>query len=358
MLAPTRRVDAEWYEQARDGTVVKSERFVAGGEAEIPTPYTAEVTVGAKVEMQKNTLADGSVTVKAQINGSLGTEVANALGLKINGSLSTDYKFDNEEQAEQFINALSDAANDKVSFTLDSPFLVDVGPGRAVTDVIRRYETNHNAYKGSLELEASLETGVGGHKIDVSGAAGAERNFTNGATTFYAKVSGSTGIDLGLDQKFGLKGDTQIRVTVDGNGNASELTIVGSVSGSAPVRGVIDSLAAANGTDYEMNNVIPGNRNKETVAANVTITLDVSDPENPAAVADLINALIGTGDQSLGNAAADLLDRAEVKVGVTTTKSGVLSADVDVVEFEIGNSEVTTVASFGKSPNGDFQRLS
>lgn len=352
---------AEWYEDASDGIVVKSERFTAGGEIELPAAAGVEGVVGAAINFQKNTAADGSITVKASINGTLGLEVANTLGLNVNGDLGTEYKFSNEAEAQEFIDALSDAANDKGGFVNEAPYFFEVGPVNSVVDVINEYSDNHSSYRAGVELEAEIETGVGGHRVDVSAAAGVERKFdtdlSTNSTTYYARMSASTGADLGLEEKFGLKGDTQVRVTFDDEGNASTLTILGGVSGSAPVRGLVNSLDVVDGTRQDFENVIPGSENKETLAANVAITLDISDPNNPVAIANLVNSLIGAQDQSFGEASADLFDRAEVRVGITTTESSAVSADIEVLEFNVGNSEVSTLAAFAKAPEGDFQQV-
>ncbi len=361
LMPASARAQVEWYEDTGDGIIIVSERFTAGGEVEVPTTGGAEVTVGAAVDFQKNTAADGSVTVKATINGTLGAEVANTLGLNVNGSLGTEYQFANELEAQQFIDAMKDAVDDKFRWSLDSHYLVELGPVQSVVDVINEYSDNHSSYKAGLELEAEVETGVGGHRIDVSAAAGVERKFetdlSTASTTYYARLSASTGADLGLGEKFGLKGDTQVRVTFDNEGNASTLTILGSASGSTPVRGVINSFDVVDGTDQDFENVIPGNKNNESVAANVAITLDISNPQNPLAVAELVNSMIGNGDQPFGTAATDIFDRAEVRVGITTTESSAISADVENFEFKLGNSEVVTVAAFAKPPHGDFQQV-
>jgi len=351
---------AEWYSDAADNTVVTSRKFQAGGEVDIPIGGGgAEVTVGAAVELQKNTYGDGSVVVKASVRGSLGTEVADVLGIKINGSLGTEYKFSNEVEAQEFIDAVSDAANEKFDFDVLDPNLVSVGPAKALAAVLEDNESNHQAYKGGLELEATLSAKSANSSIDLSGAAGVEKNFSNDTTTYHASLSGSAKTDLGLGDKFSIDGETEVKLTVDDEGNATELKIIGSVSGSAPVRGVVNSFGILDdsASASELENVIPGTKNKENIAAGVTLTIDLTEQDNPEATADLVSSIFGAGDQSFADASAELLDRAEAKVNIATTESGVVEVDADIVEFNFGNSEKVTVAAFGKPVDGDFKQL-
>ena len=353
----------EWFDNARDGVTVSTEKFTAGGEIDIPTPTGAEVTTGAAVDLTRSTKADGSVVVGAQINGSLGTEVAEILDIELSGSLGAQYTFDSEEEAQEFIDAVREAADipqvhEIVRFdpTGDSPFGLEISPANAIAEVLQSSGARSHRYQGGLEVSASVGADIGNAGFNITGAAGIQRDFTNDVTTVYGQLGASASADLGLTDKFKVNGSVRASVAFDDDFNPSTLTITGQVSGSAPVNGLIESLGAATGEDdpYE---VIPGNRNNESLGADVTIKLDLTDVEDRQAVQDLVNGLMSSGAHGLTDDAVALFEQGDVVVNVTSTDSGVAEADIGVAQFEIGNAETENIVSFGRPSGGEFERL-
>jgi hypothetical protein len=340
----------DWLSDAQDGLTLETQNFEAGVGVDIPlfTP-AAELEVGADFKIQQQTRGDGSVVVTTQLGGEIGLEFADIANVGANGDISTQYRFDNTEDAQRFIDDLRGAAD---AWWKLHP--ADIAFG--VAEVFSEYRDDHHvADIGGVELTAGVGVNHNGASLNVGGAAGVTRHFTNGDTTYHAGLSGGAGYDLGAGNKLAFSGSGRAALNVDESGAAQQLTITGIVNGSGPVGDLVENLGLDN--DGNGVDVIPGPRSSEGVAAQVTFTIDLTDSESSEAVADLVNSVIGRGDQTFSVAAQDLLNQADVRVTLNTSESGAFKADVEDFEFELGNSETELVAAWGRPPNGDFQQL-
>ncbi|MGI9421099.1 MAG: hypothetical protein ACR2RA_25015 [Geminicoccaceae bacterium] len=340
----------DWLTDAQDNLTLETQNIKGGVGIDIPllTP-AAELEIGAEVKIQQQTRGDGSVVVTTQLSGDVGLEFVDIVDIGANGRVSTQYRFDNAEDAQQFIDDLQHAAG---AWWKLHPADIAFGVARVFSDY---RDTNHVADVGGVELTAGFSASHNGASLNIGGAAGVTRNFTNGDTTYHASVSGGAGYDVGGGNRLAFSGSGRAALQVDANGDAQQLTITGVVNGSAPVDDLIENLGLdADGSSFD---VAPGQRNSEGLAAQVTFTIDLTDAQNSAAVADLVDSVIGRGDQTFGAAAQDLLDQADVRVTLNASESGAFKADVDQFEFELGNSETELVAAWGRPPDGDFQQL-
>lgn len=338
---------------------VNSKSFTVGGSVDVPVYSGIEVTVGAEVQLQRDEKLDGTIIVKARFQGSLGTDLADSLGIKANGALSTDYEFDNEEEAQAFMDDLKEALDTPTNYPgefVDTLTHRNYTPGKidATRDVLNDYEGNHKSYKGSLELQGTAQVGNGTFKLGAK--IGAERNFSTDETRYYGEVNASAATNLSEGLKMNFDGSVRVEVVVDDNGDPKSVAIVGSVSGSGPVNNLVDSVSGSF-SESETKNVIPGTKNKETIKGTARITLDATNVDDQESLQNLVEATLGTGDSSFKDSALDTLDRATVKVDVTATESNVTEIDSPDLRFKIGNSESETVASFTKPPNGETVRV-
>ncbi len=297
------------------------------------------VHVGGNAQYTRSKLSNGHVLITLKGGGNVGgdfklgasgeVQAPGGLRLKegaggnlqalLSGNVANTYEFDNDEQANKFVGQLEQGALDTIN-PLKNP-LIGLSPAAGIANGISGLLGGPHIGGSDVKLPPSKETFVeAGPEVNLNGSigdgaagasgtiggselVGAKFNHQTGEKTIYLKVNGkangSAGILFGPGGTLGAEGTGLVAVTIDKNGNATNLRLQaeGQIRGGANVAGSVENLdqlikgikgAGVKGSDQ--------NGKKYQLTAD----LDLTDPANAAAAQNLLTS-IGQGALLSGN---------------------------------------------------------
>jgi hypothetical protein len=235
-----------------------------------------------------------------------------SLNALLKGEAGQSFLFDNDEQANEFVDALEQSAIDTIN-PLKNP-LIALSPGAGIVNGISGLFGGPHIGGSDFELPPAEETyvevgpevnvkggiGAGGGYVNGSvtgsGVVGAKINHRTGDRTIYIKVAGTgqgdAGVVFGPGAQGGLEGTGLVAVTIDKHGNATNLRF----QGEGAYRGGFNTAGGLENFDSIRKGLGAGGSaaDQDGMKYQLTADLDLTDPANAQAASDLLTS-IGQG---------------------------------------------------------------
>ncbi len=291
------------------------------------------VHVGGNANYTRTKLSNGHVLITLKGGGNAGgdfklggnADVEGPGSLKIregaggnlqallSGNVANTYEFDNDEAANKFVGQLEQGALDTIN-PLKNP-LITLSPAAGIANGISGLLGGPHIGGSDVKLPPAKETFVeAGPEVNLNGSigdgaagasgtiggselVGAKFNHETGEKTIYLKVNGKAkgagGVVFGPGGTAGAESTGLIAVTIDKNGNATNLRLQaeGQIRGGANVAGGVENL------DQLLKNIksagISGS-DQNGKKYQLTADLDLTDPANAQAAKDLLTS-VGQG---------------------------------------------------------------
>jgi Flp pilus assembly pilin Flp len=316
------------------------------------------VHVGGNAQYTRTKLSNGHVLITLKGGGNAGADFAlgaragvegpGGLRLKegasanlqalLSGNVANTYEFPSDEAANKFVDQLEQGALDTIN-PIKNP-LIALSPAAGIANGISGLLGGPHIGGSDIQLPPPTETFVeAGPEVNLNGSigdgaasaggtiggselVGAKFNHQTGEKTIYlkvnAKANGSAGILFGPGGTLGAEGTGLIAVTIDKNGNATNLRLQaeGQIRGGANVAGGVEGLEGLL-KNIKSAGVKGSDQNGQKYQ--LTADLDLTDPANAQAAQNLLTS-VGQGALLNGNplgavnpdsvdAAQDLLQR-------------------------------------------------
>jgi hypothetical protein len=325
--------------EALAATVMSSTEFVAGFEAN-----GVIVHVGAEITGTMETFGDGSVDLSLELDTELGATLASFLSLSGVAVGTVKYHFDSQEEADEFLDGLLDAATPDADWDTVWDFaLGPVGIGESIGDDIGGYLAEFDDNLASVEVGVGIEVAgdisVGGVGIEADARFIASHDSQTDTYALTATYSGELdGVVMGGDAKI------EVRAELSNDGTLTSLSLDIEASAETDLIGIL-------GPNLPVS-LTPG------MSMNGRVEFDLTNPVVAAQLGALTQSIMN-GDFSGLTGPNSPLDLATVSGSISTTQSAGINVDFDakVVEVSVAGTERTVVTAVRKEPGGDFITL-
>lgn len=311
-------------------------------------------------------LADGTYRVDLKLDGEIGANIGGPAAkgqVSLGGGVAQSYTFDSQAEAEAFVNGLYE------KLTPDVDWSVFAGPGGVmadtvddVVDYLGDHSDDRTKFEGEIRIEGGVDLELGAFDVKLEGKAGARYDFDSHETTLF--VGGNASGELALPSVAAVDGagdtgsvkvstDIEAAVKFDENGQISELSLSGSLSGEASVG--IEQFFGGTNADSAMPESFSAAINGGA-EVKFDAKLDLQDPIVQQQAAELLNQL-GSGDISLEQLQG-LLGESQLQLQVNGTSTAGDKWDIGIASLEISETNTENLFTWVKPPGGDFTHVS
>ncbi len=321
-----------------------------------------EVVVGGgNLKFVQTTNADGSVSVQVggKVYGGVGVQWdGTAAGASASATAgvgdAATYTFANMAQAKAFERGLLHAATPQLGWQ-DIGYLpvFGTGPAAVLSTQVAQYlggykgDLTSNVVSGTLSDKASVSVGPGYGAMDGATAsiqAGASISHDTVQDTTTATVSASGSGYAGMGPFAGAaSGDVSAAVTWGPDNQMSNFTLSGKFTAEGTVTdlpGVVSQLAPP--------------PDLQGAAGSFKMTVDLSNPQNAAAAARLVEDLQTGNSAGATQAYHQLYDASTVVVEKGTSSGHQAGVGFGVGSVSVSDTNVSYNSIYVKPPNGDY----